>query len=164
MNLILEACELLREKISFTWYIAGDGPARRFYEKKCKKAGLEKELIFMGFQLNMLSCLKQSDLFVLPSATEGKSNAVDEARDYGMPVIVTNYPTAGEQITDGETGLICDMTGADLAAKILRVAADRNLAERLTDNCRKMKQIHETPQQLFERIVCGCYEYRPQYQ
>lgn len=164
VNLILEACELLREKISFTWYIAGDGPARRFYEKKCKKAGLEKELIFMGFQLNMLSCLKQSDLFVLPSATEGKSNAVDEARDYGMPVIVTNYPTAGEQITDGETGLICDMTGADLAAKILRVAADRNLAERLTDNCRKMKQIHETPQQLFERIVCGCYEYRPQYQ
>lgn len=157
IDIALEACALLRGQVPFTWYIAGDGQARQFYEKKQKEMGLEKEIVFLGFQLNIHSCLRQSDIFVLPSLTEGKSNAVDEAINYGMPVIVTNYPTAREQVIDGETGLICEMDGAGLASKILLVAKDKRLAQALTDNCRRRKQDKETPQHLFERIVCGNY-------
>lgn len=157
VNMALEACLLLKEKASFTWYFVGDGPSKDDYQNKAKEMGLDDQVIFLGFQLNVLSCLKQSDIFVLPSLTEGKSNAVDEAKYCGIPVIVTNYPTATEQITHGETGLICGMSGKEIAEAILCMAGDKCLKERLTQNCAARSQINEKPFHLFERIMENKY-------
>ena len=48
---------------------------------------------------------------------------------------MTDYPTAGDTVTDGETGLICAMTPEAVAEKILRVYHEpelrRHLAEQL---------------------------------
>ncbi len=157
LDMVLDACLVLKEKISFIWYIIGDGPSRKYYENKAIEMGISDHLLFLGFQLNMPSCLKQCDIFVLPSRTEGKSNAVDEAKYYGMPIVITNYPTATEQITDGETGLICEMNGEAIARSILRIVSDKKLMESLCRNCMAQRQLNETPDHLFERIVKNEY-------
>lgn len=157
LDIALEACALLKDKIEFTWHIVGDGNSREYFEEKAKELEVADKVVFLGFQLNVLSCLEQSDIFVHPSLTEGKSNAVDEAKAFGMPVIVTNYPTVTEQIMDEVTGLICEMNGSAVASAILRVIDNRELAGRLKDNCKENKQLNETPDQLFNRIVQGDY-------
>ena len=153
VDMALEACLELKTKIDFKWYFVGDGSSRNYYENMAKEMGISEYAVFSGFQLNVMSCLKQSDIFVLPSLSEGKSNAVDEAKYCGMPVIVTNYPTATEQIEDGENGLICGMSGKDIASAVLKIVSDNKFAERLTENCIARKQTNEEPEHLFERIM-----------
>lgn len=157
LDIVLNACMALNSEIPYTWYIAGDGPSRKYYESKAKEMGISDRLIFLGFQLNVLSCLKQSDIFVLPSRTEGKSNAVDEAKYCGMPIVVTNYSTATEQITDGETGLICEMNGTAVASSVLRIVNNKNLAKTLSENCHSRSQMNEMPDHLFDRIKGNKY-------
>ncbi len=153
VNMALDACLILQEKVSFTWYFVGDGPCKNEFQNSAKEMGLEKQAVFLGFQLNVLSCLRQSDIFVLPSLTEGKSNAVDEAKYCGIPIVVTNYPTAAEQIVHGETGLICGMSGKEIADAILHIIDNKYLAKRMAENCAAAKQINEMPFHLFERIM-----------
>jgi len=47
-----------------------------------------------------------ADIFVLPSYSEGMSNALLEAMSCGLPAITTNIGAAPEMIEDGESGLL----------------------------------------------------------
>lgn len=47
-----------------------------------------------------------ADVFVLPSYSEGMSNALLEAMSCGLPVITTNIGAAPEMVADGENGLL----------------------------------------------------------
>lgn len=152
IDLVVDACALLKNKINFKWIIVGDGPDRKEFEKSVKQKRLDKQLMFIGFQLNVYSCLKQSDIFVLPSRTEGKSNAVDEAKQIGIPIIVTNYPTVSEQITNEQTGLVCQMSSESLCKAVLRIVNDSDLKKKMAINCRIESKKHEMPNHLFARL------------
>lgn len=58
------------------------------------------------------------DMLVHPSRFEGKSNTIDEALYYNIPVVATNFETVYEQITDGQTGFIVEMKPEFIASKI----------------------------------------------
>ncbi|RCW77368.1 glycosyltransferase [Saliterribacillus persicus] len=137
IDMAIDACEKLISKGKrIKWYILGGGQEKTNIESMIKNRGLEDSFILLGFQSNTLAYIQQCDIFVHPSRTEGKSNAVDEAKYVGKPIIVTNYDTVKEQIENEVTGLVCSMSGQDIAEAIEKLLDDDTLCAKLSDNCK----------------------------
>ncbi len=67
-----------------------------------------------------------ADLFISPSHIDGSSVSLMEALACGLPCLVSDIPANREWVTDGENGwLFRDGNADDLAAKILRIIAER---------------------------------------
>lgn len=136
IELAIDACEILVKKgFDIKWFVLGDGKYRDEILKMIKEKNIEDKFVLLGFQLNTLSFISDADIFVHPSRTEGKSNAVDEAKYVGKPIVVTNYDTVGEQIQDNLNGLICEMDGEDIARSIERIIRNDDLRKKLSSNC-----------------------------
>jgi glycosyltransferase involved in cell wall biosynthesis len=71
---------------------------------------------------------------VQPSRYEGKAVTVTEAQILGKPVLITNYPTARSQVTDGLDGLICEISPEAIAEGIEQLYINADLRERLSGN------------------------------
>jgi glycosyltransferase involved in cell wall biosynthesis len=81
--------------------IAGQGPLEPSLKKLCKDLRLADSVEFLGSVPNLNEQWSNADLFVLPSRTEGLSNALLEAMSYGIPCIATRVGGNGE-ILGGE--------------------------------------------------------------
>lgn len=138
VDLALEAAlQLVKTGRSFKWYIIGDGSERDSLETKIKEHHLENSFILLGLKTNPYPFLKHSLLYVQPSRYEGKSIAIDEAKILAKPIITTNYPTAKDQINNGENGIICEMNSIAIAQQIGAVMDNPNLIEKFTLNLKK---------------------------
>jgi glycosyltransferase involved in cell wall biosynthesis len=87
--------------------------------------GLTDRFHFSGGISDLRGYLSQADIFVLPSRSEGFSNAIVEAMAAGLPVIATNVGGNAEAVADGSTGLIIPTEDPEaLAEAILLLIAD----------------------------------------
>jgi glycosyltransferase involved in cell wall biosynthesis len=83
------------------------------------------------------------DVSVSASATpwEGLSGVMRESLAMARPVVCTDVGGNRELVRDGETGrLVAPGDAAALAAAILELLADRELARRLGDNGRRLAE------------------------
>jgi glycosyltransferase involved in cell wall biosynthesis len=89
--------------------IAGDGPERAALEHDAARLLPEGRVTFMG-QLDrdaLARCLRESDVCVQPSLTEGFSKAWLDAMAHGLPVIASEVGAARAVIgAAGERGLL----------------------------------------------------------
>lgn len=111
VSLLIKACKSLREKYKIEVCIVGDGPERRVLENEVTGLGLREEIYFRGSlsPLEVESCLSESDIFVLPSASEGMSNALLEAMGKGLCVIAEDMPANASLVKSGYNGILCHM-------------------------------------------------------
>ena len=63
-------------------------------------------MVLLGKKENPYPYIKSCDVYVQPSKFEGKSITVREAQIMCKPVVISNYPTAASQVTDGVDGVI----------------------------------------------------------
>ena len=85
---------------------------------------------FAGGVTDMRQHLSAADIFVLPSRSEGFSNAIIEAMAASLPVVATNVGGNSEAVKDGFTGfLIPPDDPAALAAAISRLLSDQSQAK-----------------------------------
>lgn len=129
---LIEACAELKE--DFYLLIVGDGLLR---EKLAKMAEcLGKKAVFLGWRRDVPEILAASDIFVLPSVSEGLPVALLEAMAGGKACIVSDI---GLPIENEETGLIVSPKDSHaLAVAIDRLINDRGLRERLGKNAREV--------------------------
>lgn len=97
---------LNKENIPFTWDIYGKAKGHYYNSIKSKTPA---NVFFHGYKENVKEEIKEADYLVQLSDTEGFPYSVYEALSYLTPCIVTNYPSAKEQIKDGVNGYILDM-------------------------------------------------------
>lgn len=72
--------------------------------------------------------MQAADIFVLPSAREGLSNALLEAQAAGLPVVATAIGAAPELIKDGKSGLLVPVDDViSLEKAVLRLFGDVDL-------------------------------------
>jgi len=70
----------------------------------------------LGETENVDECLKASDVFVLPSRSEGLANALLEAMSTGLACIASNIAGMGDVIQDGRDGLLVPPGAPELLA------------------------------------------------
>ena len=100
-------CKAIVDKgLNIVWYIVGYGGDEAMIRKQIEETGMEKHFILLGKQMNPYPFIKACDIYVQPSRYEGKAVTVREAQILGKPVVITNFPTASSQLTDGVDGII----------------------------------------------------------
>ncbi len=97
-----------------------------------EELGIAESVRFLGKVPDVHACVGPGSLFVLPSRSEGFSNALVEAMGSGVPVIATDVGGNAEAIQDGVTGWIVPSEDPDaMAGAILRVLAEPEQATRM---------------------------------
>ncbi|GGI46082.1 glycosyl transferase [Paenibacillus marchantiophytorum] len=136
-DMAVQALRLLHDKglTAIKWYIVGYGGYENQLKSIIAENKLENHFILVGKQMNPYPYMKHCDLYVQPSRYEGKAVTVTEAKILGKPVMITNYPTAGSQIEDGEEGLICELSVEGIAEGIERLYKDVVLRDSLASHC-----------------------------
>jgi N-acetyl-alpha-D-glucosaminyl L-malate synthase BshA len=109
----------VRERMPVTLVLAGDGPLRPALEAEARQRGLH-EVRFAGAVPDLLPLLRESDLFLLPSAKESFGLAALEALSCGVPVVGSR--TGGVPDVVGEAGALFEPGDVDgMAQAVLRI-------------------------------------------
>lgn len=140
VDVLVKAITISRKKIpEIKCVIIGDGPERENLEKLVKSLKVKDNVKFTGFIENhdeIISHMKSSKLFILPSTREGFGIVVLEANACGLPVVVINHKmnAACDLITEDKNGFISSLSEKDIAEKIVDGI---NRKEEMTDDCVK---------------------------
>ena len=111
LDIAVRVCSQLKKRgLNFRWYILGNDPLG--YRAKLENLILEYDVsdcfILLGFTKNPFPYMNDADIIVHFSRFEGRSVAIDEALALNKTILLTNYPTAKDQIEHGVNGYICD--------------------------------------------------------
>lgn len=152
----LDAIDILIEKkYPIHWYLIGTGNKKEELEKVAVQKGISGHIHFFGSQNNPYPFIKEADLFILTSFYEGKSISLEEAKILRKPIVITNFSSAKDQIVDGETGLIAEMTPESIAEKIETLLTNVNLVAKLVSNLEQTAFGNETEIEKFYDIIDG---------
>ena len=128
---------LLSLGLKVKWFLIGYGGDEVLIRKKIKEEHMEQNVIILGKKINPYPYIKQCDVYIQPSRYEGKCVSVIEAQILNKPVIITDYATAGKQLTNGVDGIIVGMNNQECAEGIAKVLRDRNLQDILIANTKE---------------------------
>jgi glycosyltransferase involved in cell wall biosynthesis len=135
LDVLLLAFQQVREELpQFSWRLRliGAGERRAQLEAMARQLAIDGAVEFLGQVDDPWPFLSQSDIFVLPSRSEGMSNALLEAMACALPCIATDIGGNNEVIAHLGNGLLVQPDGhEDLASALALLATDRKLRERL---------------------------------
>jgi len=140
---IMAAKRLKEQGYNFKWIIVGDGEDRELLEKMIEKESLEDRIFLIGEKKNPYPYIKQCDVYVMASRREGKPMAVTEAQILGLPIIVTNYSSAKEQVINGKDGIIVDNIDEGIYEGIKKILDNPALIRKFKENLSKRELSNE---------------------
>lgn len=106
-------------------WIAGDGSERGKVEEAISAHGLHDSVTLLGMKRNAGFYMRQSDVFVLSSVSEGLPVSLLEAMALGMPCVVTGVGGMPSVVRSADCGLIVPKSDVNaLAEAMLRMARD----------------------------------------
>jgi glycosyltransferase involved in cell wall biosynthesis len=134
-HLLGAAPEILAARPSTVFLIVGRGECEAALKEEARRLGVDSRVRFLGLRDDVAALLAISDVFVLPSLSEGLSIAILEAMVAGRPVVTTRVGGNPELVVHGETGfLVPPNDAAALASAVVRVLEDPAEAHRLGQN------------------------------
>lgn len=134
---LLRAFALLDEGEARLWLVGG-GALLPDMQRLAERLGLGDRVTFWGPRGDVPRLLAESDVFVLPSLSEGCPNALLEAMATGMPVVATSVEGVREIVADRSTGLLVPPGSPDAIRDAIReLARDDELRRRLGMNARR---------------------------
>jgi len=97
VDVLIKAWEnVATEEKTLKLTIIGSGPLGEEMKKMTQSLNIGESVEFLGFVDHVEGYLKNADMFIIASRTEGMSNALLEAMSYGIPCIATNVGGSGE--------------------------------------------------------------------
>ena len=131
-HLLDAAARVVAEIPDARFVIVGAGELHDALVAQIARLSLERHVVLTGFRTDALSLLKEFDLFVMSSVTEGLGTSVLDAMACGRAVVATRAGGIPESVVDGETGLLVPTRDPDaLASAVLRLLRDRALRQAL---------------------------------
>ncbi len=128
----------LEKNRNLRFVLFGDGPDVEKIKNYINENNLDSYILCPGFEKNILSYLKDADMLVNPSLSEGLPNIVLEAMASDIPVIATNVGGLPEIISSDFNGiLVASQDSLSLANAILSLASDSQLRDKFKINARQ---------------------------
>lgn len=116
--------------------LLGDGDAAP-WQALAESLGIGSSVRFAGWASEPAEYYRRAALFVLPSRSEGMSNALLEAQSWGLPCVASDIPGNRAVVEDGANGLIVPAGDAPaLAEAILRLLTNEPLRKELGGHAR----------------------------
>jgi len=139
-HLLVSAIEAMRDRSRVSLIIVGDGPLRDEVIRYARHV-LGDRLHFQGFQnqSQIGRSLAAADIFVLPSRYETWGLVVNEAMQFGLPVVVTDAVGCHQDlVVDQSTGVVVPADDVAALSKALqRLVDDRALRQAVGRNARR---------------------------
>ncbi|MFI5350628.1 MAG: glycosyltransferase family 4 protein [Elusimicrobiota bacterium] len=157
-RVLLEALKLLKSEglspMPVT-VLAGDGPLRGELEEITSASGLEKDIVYLGWESRQFDLFNAADVVALPSiADEDMPNVIVEAMSLGKAVAATRVGGTEEQIVDGESGVLVEPGSAsDLARGLKKLCVDPELRSFLGNRARERYEERFTASVSVERYL-----------
>ncbi len=127
LDLLLEALSSpVWAERSWQWTAYGSGRDGRRLEELAAYYGLEKQVVFAGYETDVEKIWRDNQLLLLPSRSEALPICLVEAMVCGRPVLATEVGGVREWLREGETGFLAE--GATLTS--LRAALERAWEQR----------------------------------
>jgi len=133
MDCLIRAFAQLRTQLPARLVLAGDGPARARLELLVRELGLQEDVEFLGWVMDVAEHWRGCDIAVFPPDRwpEPFGLAALEAMACGKPVVASRIGALPEIVVDGDTGHFVSPGDVDeLAAALARYAADPELRHR----------------------------------
>ncbi|TSC95193.1 MAG: glycosyl transferase, group 1 [Parcubacteria group bacterium Licking1014_1] len=135
---LIEAFKIINKKIpEAKLFLVGDGSERKNLEDIIEKNNLGKKVNFTGKIINQKipEYMIASDIFVLPSLSEGFPVVILEAMASELPIVTTKVRGLPEIIEDGENGFLVEPKNSEqFAEKVLLLFENDELREKISNN------------------------------
>lgn len=145
VDVLIKAIRLIKkDNPSIKCLIIGDGPERSKLEKLVDILDLSKNVKFKGFLENhddVISLMKASKVFVLPSIREGFGIAAIEANACGLPVVTVKHErNAVANLINDKNGFLCKLSEEEIKEKIILAL---NEADRMKRECIEAAKMYD---------------------
>jgi glycosyltransferase involved in cell wall biosynthesis len=118
--------------------IAGEGEWAPDPRSLAEALGIRDSIVLLGKRSDMPRVLGTLDVFVLPSESEGMSNALLEAMAMALPAIATDVGGNPHVITNGDDGFLVRYADSDtLASRIEALLGDEQERRRIGNAARQ---------------------------
>jgi glycosyltransferase involved in cell wall biosynthesis len=114
--LVGAAARVIEQHPQVQFNVVGDVLEPEYFaelQQLVKSLGISNNFHFVGGISDLAGCLGNADIFVLPSRSEGFSNAVIEAMAASLPVVATDVGGNAEAVIDGINGYIIKANDVD---------------------------------------------------
>jgi glycosyltransferase involved in cell wall biosynthesis len=139
--------------------IAGEVLEPEFYaelQRLAQQLGIAQQVSFPGGVTDLAAFLGDATLFVLPSRSEGFSNAIIEAMAAGLPVVATDVGGNAEAVLDGITGRIVPPEDVEaLATAMLELLQNPDRAQRMAEAGRQRVEERFTTEAMMKQLTAA---------
>ncbi len=155
IDIAAKAAKILKDRGEvFKWHVFGVGNMEESIIEYINQNNIVDCFKLDGLMPNPYPYMKLANLIVQPSRWEGKSIVLDEAKILGKAIVVTDYPSVGDQIKNQETGIIVKIDPDSIATGIEYLIHNPNYVQRLEYNCKNEDDHLEAILEKFYKL-CG---------
>jgi len=155
------ASGLRKRRVNAKFLIAGAGPRLKHLKTKAQNLSINKDIRFLGELEDIEKLFFITDIFVLPTLSEGCSNVILEAMTMGLPVVTTSIEANKELIENHTSGLLVEPKNPDaLAEAVLELINNPDEAKTLGENARRKvesqfstRKIVKQYEQLYRQVL-----------
>jgi glycosyltransferase involved in cell wall biosynthesis len=137
----LQAAKIIVERFgaNCSFVVSGDGPEETYLRKLARELKIDKQVTFCHGTAANDELLRDTDVYVQCSKTEGFGTMALQAMAHGVPVVATSTGGLLSLVKDGETGFLVPVSDHEaLAARVLNLLTDHELAHRFGENARQV--------------------------
>ena len=106
--LLKALAEIVREFPHVKLVLIGEGELKSSLQDLADTLGMREHVLFLGKRQDISPFLNRADICVMPSLSEGMSNAILEYMAAGKPVVATNAGGNPELIQNGYNGFLVE--------------------------------------------------------
>jgi UDP-glucose:(heptosyl)LPS alpha-1,3-glucosyltransferase len=132
--------------------VAGGGDEER-YRALADSLGVTESVHWLGITREVQLVYEMADAFVLPTSYESFSLVSFEAAASGLPILAPPVNGVRELVEDGQNGFLITRDPRVIAARLMELAADPALRERLGQGARRSALEFDS-----EKMVVGHHE------
>ena len=137
--LIEAARKIMNIRPDTTFVFLGDGELLDELKNIASKLGIEENVRFPGWRLDVAEVMSIFNIFVLPSLNEGMGRVLVEAMALGKPIVASNVGGIPDLVVDGENGFLVPTGDVEtMVARINDLLESMEKREKMGENGKKI--------------------------